>query len=78
MTKLKQTGNLENYISELLRLLVMVLDLSSARRIYMFIDGLAKPLRGLVKSTRPATLQDAVGRTRDLQDGLPISRAPFP
>ena len=66
LTKLKQTGRPDTYILEFLRLSVMVLDLSTARMIYMFIDGLAEPLRGLVRSTRPATLHDAVERTRDL------------
>ena len=66
LTTLKQTGSSDTYISEFLRLSMMVPDLSSAKMIYMFIDGLAEPLRGLVRSTRPATLHDAVGRTRDL------------
>ena len=44
----------------------------------MFIDGLAEPLWRLVRSTRPATLHDAVGRTWGLQDALPWTRAPFP
>ena len=70
LTKLKQTGSPDTYISDFLRLSVMVPDLSAARMIYMFIDGLAEPLRGLVRSTRPTTLHDAVGRTRDLQDAL--------
>ena len=78
LTKLKQTENPETYNFEFLRLPVIVLDLSAARRIYMFIDRLAEPLRGLVKSSRPATLQDAVGRTRVLQEALPRTRAPFP
>ena len=56
LTKLKQTENPETYISEFLRLLVMVPNLSTTMRIYMFIDGLAEPLHGLVRSTRPATL----------------------
>eukprot|EP00253_Pinus_taeda_P030212 PITA_30212 len=56
----------------------MVSDLSVAQRIYMFVEGLAEPLRGLIKSTRPATLQDAISRTRDLQDALPRTRTPYP
>ena len=78
LTKLKQTGSSDTYISEFLRLSVMVPDLSSTRMIYMFIDGLTQPLRGFVRSTRPATLHDVVGRTRDLQDALPRTKAPFP
>ena len=56
LTKLKQSENPETYISEFLRLSVMLLDFSEPRRIYMFIDGLVEPLRGLVRSTRPTTL----------------------
>ena len=56
LTKLKQTGNPETYISEFLRLSVMVPVLSVPRMIYMFIDGLEEPLRGLVRSTRPTAL----------------------
>lgn len=55
----------------------MVLDLSTAKRVYMFIDGLVEPLHGLVKSTKPTTLQDAIKRARDLQDALPRERAPL-
>ena len=68
LAKLKQLGNPETYISEFLKLSVMVPDLSAARRVYMFIDGLEEPLHGLVKSTKPTTLQDGVERARDLQD----------
>ena len=56
LTKLKQTGNPETYISEFLKLSVMVLDLSVHRRVYMFISGLDEPLCGLVRSTRHTTL----------------------
>ena len=66
LAKLKQIGDAEAYISEFLRLSVMVPDLSVARRVYMFIDGLEEPLHGLVKSTKPITLHDAIERTRDL------------
>jgi len=56
----------------------MVPDLSETTRIYMFIKGPIEPLRGLVGSSRPTTLQDAVGRARDLQVALPRARAPLP
>lgn len=46
LTKLKHTGSPNTYIFEFLRLSVMVPNLSSARMIYMFIDGLAEPFRG--------------------------------
>ena len=78
LTKLKQTRSPETYISEFLKLSVMVPDLSVARRVYMSIEGFAEPLRGLVRSTRPTTLQDAVGRTRDLQDACRGRELLFP
>ena len=68
LAKLNQTGDAEAYISEFLRLSVMILDLSVARRVYMFIDGLEEPLHGLVKSTKPITLHDAIERARNIQD----------
>ena len=49
----------------------MVPDLSIARRVYMFIDGLDEPLHGLVNCTKPTTLHDAIERARELQDALP-------
>lgn len=71
MARLKQTGSAEAYISKFLRLSVMVPNLSESRRVFMFIEGLAEPLKGLVKSNIPTTLQGAVGRVRDLQDSIP-------
>ena len=56
LTRLKQTRSAEAYISEFLRLSVRVLDLSEARRVFMFVEGLAERLRGLVKSNGPTTL----------------------
>ena len=51
LAKLKKLGNAESYISEFLRLSVMVPDVYATRRVYMFIDGLDEPLHGLVKYT---------------------------
>ena len=42
----------------------------------MFIEGLAEPLKGLVKAYRPTTLQEAVSKTRDLQDTIPRTKYP--
>eukprot|EP00253_Pinus_taeda_P018255 PITA_18255 len=78
MTRLKQTGSPKTYIADFLRVSMMVPDLSIAQRVYMYVEGLAEPLRGLVRSTRPATLQDAISRTRDLQDVLPRIQIPYP
>ena len=75
--KLKQLGNTESYISELLRLSVMVPDFSIARRVYMFIDGLDEPLHGLVNSTKPTTLHHAIERARYLQYALQKANSNF-
>ena len=75
--KLKQSGNTKTYISEFLRLFVMVPDLSAARRVYMFINGLDEPIHGLVKYTKTTTIHDAIERDRDLQDALPKSKTKF-
>lgn len=56
LTQLRHTDYLEHYISMFLRVSVMMLDLSDARRVYTFIDGLLEPLRGLVKSNKLSTL----------------------
>ena len=55
----------------------MVPDLSTARRVYTFIDGLDEPLHGFVKSTKPTTLHDAIERAKDLQDALSKAKATF-
>ena len=78
LTRLKQTRSPETYIADFLRISMMVPNLSTARRIYIYVEGLAEPLRGLVRSARPTTLQDAISRTRDLQDVLPKTRTPYP
>ena len=77
LAKLKQSGDAKIYISEFLRLSVMVPDLPVARRVYMFIDGLEEPLHGLVKYTKPITLHDSIDRARYLQDALPKAKATF-
>ena len=64
LTRLKKTGSPETYIADFLRVSVMVPDLSTTQRVYMYVEGLAEPLRSLVQSTKPATLQDAISRTR--------------
>ena len=76
LTQLKQTGHIKHYISEFLRVLVMVPNLSDARRVYTFIEGLLEPLPQLVKSRKPSTLQEVVTCTRDLQGGIPKTWEP--
>jgi hypothetical protein len=77
LAQLKQTGSPEAFISEFQRLAVMVTDISEARLVMLFVEGLSEPLRGWVKAYKPATLQDAVSRARDMQDVVPKSRFPL-
>ena len=77
LTKLKKIGDLETYISNFLRLSVMVSNLTMTRRVCMFIYGIVEPLHGLVKSTRPTMLQEDMEKARDLQHDLPKAKAPF-
>ena len=71
LTKLKQEGDLEDYIAEYFQLLVMVSNLTMSRKVCMFINGMAEPLQGLVKSNKPTTLLEVVEKARDLQHILP-------
>lgn len=57
---------------------MMVSNLFEAKRVYTFIEGLLKPLRGLVKSHIPSTLQEVVVYAIDLQGAIPKTIAPFP
>jgi hypothetical protein len=79
---LKQTGSAEAFISDFQRISVMVTDISEARLVMLFTEGLIEPLRGWVKAYKPTTLQDAVSRARDLQESVPkpkfTSRPNFP
>ena len=77
LAKLKKSGNPKTYIYEFLKISIMVLDLFVARRVYTFIDGLGEPLHGLVRSTKPTTIQYYIERERDLQYSFPREKAPF-
>ena len=71
LAQLKQTGSAEAYISDFQRISVMVTDISEARLVMLFTEGLTEPLRGWVKAYKPTMLQDAVSRARDLQESVP-------
>jgi hypothetical protein len=44
----------------------MVQDVSQARLMILFTEGLMEPLRGWVKDFKPTNLHDAIWKTRDL------------
>ena len=74
LAQLKQTGSVEAFISEFQRVVVMLTDVFESRLVMLFTEDLTKPLRGWVKAYKTSTLQDAISRTRDLQDSVPKSR----
>jgi hypothetical protein len=67
LTQLKKTGVAEAYIEEFQRLVVMVQDISPTMLMMLFTEGLMEPLKGWVKAFKPTNLQDAIWRTRDLE-----------
>ena len=76
LAHIRQVGTPEAYISKFQKVAVMVTDISESRLILLFTEGLAEPLKGSVKAYRPTTLQEAVSRTRDLQDAIPRTKYP--
>ena len=54
----------------------MVTDITEPHLIMLFTEGFVEPLRGWVKAYKPATLQDAIRRARDLQDAILKNRFP--
>ena len=55
LTQLMQVGTPEAYMLEFENILVMVFDVSMARLVLFFTEGLTEPLRGLVKSHKPCS-----------------------
>ena len=76
LAQLKQVGTPEAYMLEFEKLSVMVFDVSMARLVLLFTEGLTEPLRGLMKSHKPSTLKDAMNLTRYLQNVLPRTKYP--
>jgi hypothetical protein len=58
LTQLKQIGSPGSYIEEFQRVIVMVSDVSQARLMMLFIEGLMEPLRGWIKAFKPSNLQE--------------------
>jgi len=73
---LKQFPTPKAYILDFEKLSGMVSDVSMARLVLLFTEGLTEPLRGLMKSHKPSTLKDAMNLTRDLQNVFPRTKYP--
>ena len=55
---------------------MMVSDISMARLVLLYAEGLTKRLKGLVKAHKPATLNDVINLTRDPHNVLSKIRYP--
>ena len=53
LSHIKQLGTPQSYILEIQKVALMVTDVSEARMILLFTEGLAEPLKGLVKLAGP-------------------------
>ena len=76
LVHVKKTRTPKAYFSKFQNLVLRVTDIFESRLILLFIEGLTEPLKELVKAYRPSTLQDAMSRTRYLQDVIPRTRFP--
>jgi hypothetical protein len=74
LAQLKQVGTPDAYITEFQKLVVTVTDISEQRLVMLFTKGLSEPLCGWVKAFKPETLQDAIIRTRDMEDVVPKTK----
>jgi hypothetical protein len=54
----------------------MVHDVSQARLMMLFTEGLMEPLRGWVKAFKPANLHDVIWKTRDLGSATKMRLTP--
>jgi len=71
MATLKQTSSLNEYIEVFDQISMQVQNISPRRVIFLFIDGLLDPLRGLVKSFEPLSLEEVFKRAMTLESVLP-------
>lgn len=54
------------YISELQRLVVLVIDISEWRFVVLFMDGILDPLQGWVEGHDSITLQETTKKAHDV------------
>ncbi|KAH9763048.1 hypothetical protein KPL70_001041 [Citrus sinensis] len=64
LTKLQQSGSVEEYQSKFEKLLAKVEHLSQARQVSCFISGLCESIRIDVQTNRPDSLTSAIGLAR--------------
>lgn len=71
MATLKQTSSLNEYIEEFEQISLQVQNISPRRVIFLFVYGSLDPLKGLVKSFEPPSLEEAIKRAMTLESVLP-------
>jgi len=65
----------EKYVAKFQKLSVMVLDIPKGRLIVLFIEGLSKPLEGLVKDLNASSLQETIMKALDLETSIPMYKS---
>ena len=66
LVQLRKTGSDDQFIAEFHKLFVLVTDISERRRVVLFMDGLAEPLKGWVKGFNPSILSEAISKARSM------------
>ena len=74
LAQLRQSGNLETYISDFQRLSVMVPSISERRLVVLFMEGLTEPLKGWIKAFDPPSLQEAMRKARNMEFAAPANK----
>jgi hypothetical protein len=72
LEKMWQTTTPKAFVIEFQQMAIMVTDVSEHRLVMLFMEGLVEPLRGWVKDFRPNTLNEAIVKTWDIVDRVPI------
>jgi hypothetical protein len=74
LAQLKKTGEIESYIIEFQRLVVLVRDISKRRLVVSFMDGLIELLKSWVKGFNLDTLAAIIKKARDMAPSTSSSK----
>lgn len=67
LTALRPFGVVDEFMIEFQGLAIMTHHLSKERLVFIFVEGLAQPLSGMVKVSSPRSLDDAIRAAYDLE-----------
>lgn len=67
LTVLRQFGSVDEFVAKFQRLAVLTHHLLEERLVFIFVEGLTKLLRGMVKVSSSGSLDDVIWATYDLE-----------